>query len=178
MKRDWLINIRKYSGLTQLQVASRCFIDRGYYAHIESGLRQPSLSVAKKISSVLSFSPALFFAEDFDDPFQMSLEKSPIMIAHCNLDLRYTWIFNPHPNFDAINMIGRTDKEIAENEGLRRLRNLKREVISSRDCIRELIEFPLSDGGNVYDFFGKPLMNRERIIGVITISTEVTHLIR
>ncbi len=55
MKRDWLSNIRKSKRLTQQYVASKAFIDRSYYSHIESGKRNPSLTVAKNIATVLNF---------------------------------------------------------------------------------------------------------------------------
>lgn len=63
MKRDWLINIRKRKRLTQQKVATRAFIDRSYYSHIESGKRNPSLTVAKSIAGVLNFDPLKFFKD-------------------------------------------------------------------------------------------------------------------
>jgi transcriptional regulator with XRE-family HTH domain len=63
MKRDWLCNIRKSKLLTQQYVASNSFIDRSYYSHIESGKRNPSLTVAKNIASVLNFDPMIFFKD-------------------------------------------------------------------------------------------------------------------
>lgn len=178
MKRYWLINIRKQNGLTQLQVASMCFIDRGYYAQIESGARQPSISVAKKISVVLNFNPSAFFMEELEDPFLTSLKESPIVIAQCNLQLRYTWIFNPHPDFKVMDVIGKTDIEIAQNAGTRKLMKLKHEVISTGKVVREFVEFPLSDGGKIYDVFGKPLKENNTIIGAISVSTELTYLFK
>lgn len=64
MKRDWLIQFRKSKQMTQVNVADSAFIDRGYYAQIESGVRNPSFSVAINIAKALDFDPSLFF-QDF-----------------------------------------------------------------------------------------------------------------
>lgn len=64
MKRNWLINIRNSKQYTQQYVASNSFIDRSYYSHIESGKRNPSLEVARKIAAVLEFDPLIFFKEE------------------------------------------------------------------------------------------------------------------
>lgn len=85
--------------MTQAQVAAAAFIDRGYYAQIETMKRHPSPEVALKISKVLGFNPANFYSEHFSEPFNITLEDSPVTVAQCDLDLRYTWIFNPPPDF-------------------------------------------------------------------------------
>lgn len=64
MKRAWLINIRKSKQLTQQYVAANSYIDRSYYSHIESGKRNPSLTVANNIAAVLNFDPLIFFKND------------------------------------------------------------------------------------------------------------------
>ncbi|TCT14919.1 helix-turn-helix protein [Natranaerovirga pectinivora] len=64
--REWLIHLRKLKGLTQQQVASKCFIERSYYSQIERGTRNPSINVAKNIASTLGFNPLKFFNSEFD----------------------------------------------------------------------------------------------------------------
>lgn len=63
MKRDWLIQLRKSKQLTQKNVADRAIIDRAYYAQIETGVRNPSFSVAINIAKVLEFDPVFFFQD-------------------------------------------------------------------------------------------------------------------
>lgn len=63
MKRTWLKEIREKKGLTQFDVANQSMIERSYYTMIESGNRQPSVSVAKNIGHTLEFDWTLFFAE-------------------------------------------------------------------------------------------------------------------
>ncbi|MGJ9459996.1 helix-turn-helix domain-containing protein [Oceanobacillus sp. CF4.6] len=67
MKRKWLIQYRKSKNLTQEHVASAAFIDRAYYSLVENGKRNPGLSVAHNIGSVLNFDPMMFFQEHLQD---------------------------------------------------------------------------------------------------------------
>lgn len=60
-KREWLINLRRSKQLTQEQVASRSFINRSYYSHIENGQRDPSFIVAENIAKTLNLDPLKFF---------------------------------------------------------------------------------------------------------------------
>ncbi len=59
--RNWLIELRHDAGLTQEELATTCGISRQYYGFIESGDRNASVSVAKKIAAALGFSWQKFF---------------------------------------------------------------------------------------------------------------------
>ncbi|WP_280770433.1 helix-turn-helix domain-containing protein [Salipaludibacillus daqingensis] len=177
MKRDWLINLRKNKNLTQQQVASIAYIDRGFYAQIENGLRDPSIPVAKKIARALSFNAAAFFAE-LADPFYTALNNSSIIIAHFDLDLRYTWIFYPHSDFNNSDILGKKDTEIKNNSGTIELMKLKSDVIKDGVLIRRNITFPLSNGElYTYDVCGAPIKEDGTIIGGTTVSTDISHLV-
>jgi transcriptional regulator with XRE-family HTH domain len=58
-QRNWLIELR--GRLTQEQVAVLSGISRGAYSNVETGKRDPSVSMAKKISKALGFNWQLFF---------------------------------------------------------------------------------------------------------------------
>lgn len=58
-QRNWLINLR--GRLTQEKVAFLSGISRGSYSNIETGKRDPSVSMAKKIAKALGFNWQLFF---------------------------------------------------------------------------------------------------------------------
>ena len=126
LKRDWLIKIRKNKRLTQQQVASTSYIDRGFYAQIENGVRDPSITVAKKIALALSFNPAAFFS-DLADPFYTALSNSYIIVAHFDIKLRYTWFFHPQTDLDNGDILGKTDEELSTDQGSLELMNLKKE---------------------------------------------------
>jgi putative transcriptional regulator len=60
-KRQWLIDIR--GSKTQEDIAKEAKIARSYYAQIEVGARNPSVTMAKKIAAALSFDWTIFFEE-------------------------------------------------------------------------------------------------------------------
>ena len=59
--RGWLIEIREKKGFTQEQIATRCGISRQYYGMIESGARNASVVVAKRLGFVLEIDWQRFF---------------------------------------------------------------------------------------------------------------------
>lgn len=61
--RIWLLKRRKERSKTQDYIACKARISRSMYAMIESGERNPSVTVAKNIAKVLNFEWTLFFEE-------------------------------------------------------------------------------------------------------------------
>lgn len=70
MVRTWLIDIRKSHELTHDMVAKQSQIKRQYYGMIESGVRDPSVAVAKRIADVLNFDWTLFFKQEGNELLQ------------------------------------------------------------------------------------------------------------
>ncbi|MBE4909102.1 helix-turn-helix domain-containing protein [Bacillus luteolus] len=172
--REWLKRLRKERGLTQEDVASKSFINRAFYAQIENGTRNPSFEVARNIASTLGVSSSVFFTNELSAPFEIALKNSDMVIAHCDLELRYTWLFNPHPDFDTTESLSKRDDELATNQGIVDLMALKQEVIDKGIKIKRKICFPLSDGEHCYFVFGEPLLNENKeIIGAVTASMDI-----
>ncbi len=61
--RFWLLEKRKHKEKTQDYIAYKARISRSMYAMIESGERNPSVTVAKNIAKVLNFDWTLFFED-------------------------------------------------------------------------------------------------------------------
>lgn len=173
-KRDWLINIRNSKQMTQQEVAYTAFIDRAYYAQIESGARNPSGDVTKRIGDVLGFHYTNF--ERDENSFTVSLRNSPMTLAHCDLDLRYTWVFNPIMHQELSDLIGKRDTDILNNDGSLALMKLKRDILEQKIGIRRKITYPNPTGTISYDVYGQPLLNEKGImIGVTTAATELVN---
>lgn len=62
--RNWLKLKREQRKMTQTDVARQVGITQPAYFNIETGARNPSVSVAKKIASVLKFDWTLFFENE------------------------------------------------------------------------------------------------------------------
>ncbi len=175
MKRSWLKELRKKRSLTQAEVASRSFIERSYYAQIENGTKNPSIDVARNIANVLHFNPALFFTENLSEPFKIAFQDIPIVIAHCDSDLRYTWIFNPSEDFSEVEIIGKNDIELSNNDGTQQLYELKHEVITKGEKLNRIISFPLRSGVQTFIIFCNPLVGmKSNITGVVTVAIDIT----
>lgn len=172
--REWLVQKRKEKGLTQQQVADAAFINRAYYSQIESGKRMPSPDVCKKIATILDFQASTFFSEDTNQPFRFALQNIPMVLTHCNLKLEYTWIYNPHVDYQNREVIGKRDDELNQNDGITALMKLKQDVLDTEKPISRLIDFPLSTGNHTYQVIAEPMYKEGKLVGVVTASMDLT----
>lgn len=62
--REWLIAERKKTEKSQYQVAEEAGMAQSTYASYETGARNPSVSVAKRIAAVLGFDWTRFFDDE------------------------------------------------------------------------------------------------------------------
>lgn len=69
--RKILLKKRKEKDLTQQEVADALDITRAYYGHIETGARNPTLKLAKKIADFYDEDvETLFFADNSNNSLQ------------------------------------------------------------------------------------------------------------
>ncbi len=107
------------------------------------------------------------------------MNHAPIILGQCDVDLRYTWIFNPHSDFQPYGVIGKTDREINDNPGTQALQQLKQDVLEAKIPMSRVITFPLSDGPISYQVFAHPLFDDNgKLVGVATASSEIAKYIR
>jgi signal transduction histidine kinase len=78
-----------------------------------------------------------------------ALADIPLTVASFDLDLRYTWIHNPHPDFDPWDVIGRRDDELDASPGTEALMDLKRHALQSQRPLQRAIAFERSGGSTV-----------------------------
>jgi transcriptional regulator with XRE-family HTH domain len=63
MKREWLIQKREAKKMSQEVVAEKLGVSRPYYGMIETGIRNPSVGLSKKIAKVFGFKWTIFFED-------------------------------------------------------------------------------------------------------------------
>lgn len=73
--RSWLKELREQKAYTQEEVAKKAGIERTTYASIEQGRRNPSVSKAMRIASVLDFDWTLFFDKKLLETTHKQLTK-------------------------------------------------------------------------------------------------------
>jgi len=107
--------------------------------------------------------------------FRIALENSPIVVFNQDLELRYTWIYNPHPGFDSQTILGKTDAELLLADDAARLIEIKRRVLETGVTARAEVRTTI--GGQVffYDLTVEPLRDPSgNIIGVTCASLDIT----
>lgn len=76
MAREWLAKLRIARNKTHDDVANQVDVSRQYYGMIESGVRNPSVDLAKRIASSLGFEWTIFFADEGNEMFRGVDSKS------------------------------------------------------------------------------------------------------
>jgi PAS domain S-box-containing protein len=64
-----------------------------------------------------------------DSPFRLALQGSPVIVYTTDRRLRYTWIFNPHRDFQPEMVLGKRDDEFCRPEEVAELVALKQEAL-------------------------------------------------
>jgi two-component system, chemotaxis family, CheB/CheR fusion protein len=129
-----------------------------------------NITLAKKAESALKIS---------EQNFMISLKNSSIIVATVDIDLRYIWIYNPYPDFDPKTLIGKRDDEIAQNDGVKALVQLKQKVIKTGKPARKTITFPLSRGSITYNVTAEAVRDESGIIiGVTTASMDISDRVK
>ncbi len=108
--------------------------------------------------------------------FQIALKNSPIVVFEQDLDLRYTWIFNPRLGYKASEVIGKTDDEIMEPECAAVQTQIKRRVIETGQPARDEVAVAAPGAPlEYYDMFVEPRRDSTgRIVGVVCAATDIS----
>lgn len=112
---------------------------------------------------------------DSEARFRVALANSPILVFNQDQQLRYTWIYNPHPAFTLDEMLGKTDSELLPGEPGERLTEIKRAVLESGITTRNEIDLYINGHLVFYDLTVEPLRDRlGNIIGVTCAAVDIT----
>ena len=107
--------------------------------------------------------------------YRLVLENAPLTVAQVDLDLRYTWIHNGHPDFEPAAYLGKRDDEIDDNEGIKELMALKQRVIDNGTGASAEISFPLSGGSETYSIAVEPLKDaNDLLVGATSVAVNIT----
>jgi two-component system CheB/CheR fusion protein len=86
---------------------------------------------------------------DSENSFRAALKHTPIALYRQDRDLRYTWVYDPRPDFDPKNILGKTDAEIYPNGEFKNLIAAKQAVFETGQQSRQDVSI-YSDGKDVY----------------------------
>ncbi|MGO9756053.1 MAG: PAS domain S-box protein, partial [Roseiarcus sp.] len=108
--------------------------------------------------------------------FRLALDNSPIVVCEQDLDLRYSWIFNPKLGYKASEVIGKSDEEIMDPACAAVLTEIKRHVIENGQPTRQEVAVAAPGAPlEYYDMFVEPRRDgMGTIIGVVCAATDIT----
>ena len=112
---------------------------------------------------------------DSKEKFRTVLKNSNFIMSQFDRKLRYRWIYNPHPDFNHKDIIGKRDDELKDSQSSKCLMALKQKVIETGKGVVQEIGFPLSEGTRTYDFIIEPLRDiAGNIIGGTSAGFDIT----
>ena len=101
--------------------------------------------------------------------------KAPIVLFAQDRDLRFTWVYNPAPEFDADALIGKTDAEVAPPDQAAAPMALKRQVLETGKAARREIAVSIAGKTSWHDLHVEPHRDASgEVIGVTCISIDIT----
>ncbi len=107
--------------------------------------------------------------------FELAIKGSPIVVSCQDLDLRYTWIYNPSPSFRTAQIIGKRDGDIYERaEDAEITEAIKREVIQTGKSHRSEVVIRFEGVDRHFDLLADPMMDDGKICGVRCAAIDIT----
>ncbi|EKE99509.1 sensor histidine kinase [Tolypothrix sp. PCC 7601] len=102
-----------------------------------------------------------------EERFRVALKNSPIFVFNQDLELRYTWVYNPAFGFTAEEMLGKRDSELIPLESAHHLTAMKLGVLVTGVGTRDEVSITTAQGIRYYDLTVEPLRNEaQQIIGI------------
>ena len=108
--------------------------------------------------------------------FELALRGSEIIVCEQDLDLRFTWINDPGPGFEAETVIGLTDADLCESpQEAARLQALKRAVVDSGVGGRHEVSLRRHGRQHSYDLRVEPQRDAQgHCTGVLCVAIDIT----
>lgn len=106
-----------------------------------------------------------------------ALRSAPIVLFNQDLDLRYTWLYNPRYHFNGEEVLGQRDEELMSQESATLLTQLKRQVIATGVGLRQEVSVVINANTYYYDLTLEPLLNEQHeLMGIAGAAVEITEL--
>ncbi|MBD2484542.1 PAS domain S-box protein [Planktothrix sp. FACHB-1365] len=139
----------------------------------QTGNIQEIVAISRDITDRKQTEEALRFSEE---RFKITLKNSPIVVFNQDLELRYTWIYNPAGGYAPEAVIGRLDSDIFPPENAVKLIQLKQQVLNTKVGLREEVITNLHNQDiQCYDLTIDPLLDLEgNIIGITGAALDIT----
>jgi diguanylate cyclase (GGDEF)-like protein/PAS domain S-box-containing protein len=139
------------------------------------GIPDQILGISTDVTEAHQMQQALEHSETL---FRKTLEGSQVIVFTHDLDLRYTWIYNPAATFTPEQVLGRTDADLLPDpDGAAQLMAIKRRAIETEQVQQGEISLLLMDNAppHCYDGTYSPLYDAEgNLSGVMAVVVDIT----
>jgi len=106
--------------------------------------------------------------------FHMALRESPVVAFRLDTDLRYTWVGNPHPDFDSDAVVGLRDDELLPAAAAETILEPKREALETGRPVRRRVSYDPPSGSTTYDLSVDPVRDGDgRVVGLAGVAVEL-----
>ncbi|NEQ31880.1 MAG: PAS domain S-box protein, partial [Leptolyngbya sp. SIO4C5] len=106
---------------------------------------------------------------------KITLRSAPITLFNQDLDLRYTWIYNPTHRYATPEVMGQQDADLVSPQSAAYLTELKRRVIETGESLREEVEVVRGKQIAYYDLTVDPLRDENnQIIGITGAAVDIS----
>ncbi len=110
-----------------------------------------------------------------ENRFRVALQNSSIDVFNQDLDLRYTWLYNPKPGFSIQSVVGKTDYEILSSQEAAQIISIKREVLRTGQPAHAEVTYGSGAEARYFEIFIEPTRDaRGAITGLAGAGIEVT----
>jgi PAS domain S-box-containing protein len=107
--------------------------------------------------------------------FRIALANTPIRVAHVDRELRYTWMYNAHPDVQLERALSKRLDDLLPPDDVAELMCLREEVLTTGRSVRREISITFPSGRAVWDVAAEPLRDTAgEIVGVTTAAADLT----
>ena len=96
------------------------------------------------------------------------------VVAEVDKQLRYVWIDNQHPDFEAKSVIGKRDDDLLSKADAKDIMSLKQETFDRGTPISRILSFKRSDGPRYYSLFAYPIQEASgKVQAILTVGFDM-----
>ncbi|MEH2135101.1 hybrid sensor histidine kinase/response regulator [Nostoc sp.] len=110
-----------------------------------------------------------------EERFRVALKNSPIFVYNQDMELCYTWVYNPPSGLTVEEILGKQDLDIIPVEDAQYLTTIKHGVLTTGIGTREEVSITIKDTTRYYDLTVEPLRNElQEVVGVTCASIDIS----
>jgi two-component system sensor histidine kinase UhpB len=130
------------------------------------------LIIAQDITARKAVETALL---ENEQRLRVALALPDIAVFNQDLDLRYTWMFQPQLGYTTEQVVGKTDFELLPREAAELITRVKRAALTGGGVVRREVPVAWQGGLKTYDLMVEPLRNAAgAVVGITGSSLDIT----